>query len=183
MLLYMIGDRLKELRNDANMTQGAFGEIVGTSKQYVSQLELGKNIMPSGEFLEGWARHFEVCARWLVSGTGPKYLKNDTSHHSHSLRLDPARMTEVHKALREIVEDAGMVFNLEDEVLAERFLHAYELRDRMSASPSDDEWTKYGAKLARIMTPQGAKEDGRGDGVPAQGTDKGGVARRIRGKA
>lgn len=72
MLIDMIGDRLKELRTDAGMSQLEFGAIAGTTKQYVSQLELGKNVTPNGVMLEAWARHFGVSPRWLVSGTGPK---------------------------------------------------------------------------------------------------------------
>jgi len=72
MILDMIGDRLKQLRIDAGMNQPEFAAIVGTTKQFVSQLEGGKNQKPNAEFLEGWARHFRVNLRWLVSGTGPK---------------------------------------------------------------------------------------------------------------
>lgn len=72
MLVDMIGDRLKQLRVDAGMNQPEFAAIVGTTKQFVSQLESGKNQKPNAELLEGWARHFRVNLRWLVSGTGPK---------------------------------------------------------------------------------------------------------------
>ena len=67
-----IGDRLKELREDEQLTQPQMAEIVGTTKQYVSQLEGGKNQTPNGQFLEGWARHFRVSLRWLATGQGPK---------------------------------------------------------------------------------------------------------------
>lgn len=69
----MIGERLKELRLDAGLNQPEFAAIVNTTKQYVSQLESGKNQKPNGEYLEGWARHFKVNMRWLVAGTGPKH--------------------------------------------------------------------------------------------------------------
>lgn len=72
-MLYMIGDRIKEIRMDAKLSMEAFGAIVGTSKQYVNGLEKGANQRPNGVFLEGWARHFGVNIRWLVSGTGKKY--------------------------------------------------------------------------------------------------------------
>lgn len=71
-MLYMIGDRIKELREDLKLSMEAFGAIVGTSKQYVNGLEKGANQRPNGVFLEGWARHCGVNIRWLVSGTGKK---------------------------------------------------------------------------------------------------------------
>lgn len=73
-MLYMIGDRIKELRKDLRLSMEAFGAIVGTSKQYVNGLEKGANQRPNGVFLEGWARHCGVNIRWLVSGTGKKYV-------------------------------------------------------------------------------------------------------------
>lgn len=79
MLIDMIGNRLKELRTGAAMSQPEFAAIVGTTKQYVSQLESGKNITPNGAFLEAWARHFGVSHRWLVSGAGPKFAPDEVS--------------------------------------------------------------------------------------------------------
>ena len=70
----MIGERIRELRKDARMSMEAFGSVVGTSKQYVNGLEKGANQRPNGEFLEGWARHFNVNMRWLVSGKGAKHV-------------------------------------------------------------------------------------------------------------
>ena len=68
----MIGDRLKELRTDAKLNQVQFADIVGTSKQYVSQLEKGRNKDPNPKFIEGWARHFGVRMEWITSGKQPK---------------------------------------------------------------------------------------------------------------
>ncbi len=68
----MIGERIKELRESANMSFEAFGQIADTSKQYVSGLEKGRIKRPNGVFLESWARHFRVNMRWLAEGKGPK---------------------------------------------------------------------------------------------------------------
>lgn len=68
----MIGERIKELRESANMSFEAFGQIANTSKQYVSGLEKGRIQRPNGVFLERWARHFHINMRWLAEGKGPK---------------------------------------------------------------------------------------------------------------
>lgn len=69
-LLYMsIGERLKPLRVAAGMNQPEMAAVVGTTKQYVSQLESGKNQAPNGQFLEAWSRHFGVSLRWLIKPT------------------------------------------------------------------------------------------------------------------
>lgn len=71
-MLYMIGDRLKELRKQAGMSQGEFGAIAGTSKQYVGRLENGHNKQPGPELIGAWARHFQVRMEWITSGELPK---------------------------------------------------------------------------------------------------------------
>ena len=86
-MLYMIGDRIKELRKDLKLSMEAFGAIVGTSKQYVNGLEKGANQRPNGVFLEGWARHCGINIRWLVSGTGKKYASAPTA--------DPAEWADI----------------------------------------------------------------------------------------
>lgn len=68
----MIGDRLKELRDDANLTQPEFAAIAGTSKQYVGRLEQGKNLNPNAKFIERWAAHFGVRMEWITTGKGQK---------------------------------------------------------------------------------------------------------------
>jgi transcriptional regulator with XRE-family HTH domain len=180
MLVDMIGDRLKELRTGAGMNQPEFASIVGTSKQYVSQLESGKNLMPSGEFMEGWARHFDVSPRWLVSGSGSKYAATSAVHHSQTLRLDPDMIAETHRVLRELYEESGRVFSIEEE--PERFVQVYQIRAGMSEEPSQDEWIKFGRKLI-VLPPQGATKDERDDGVPTQGTGTGKQPGRVRRKA
>lgn len=71
-MLDMIGDRLKELRTAAGMTQPEFAEIAGTSKQYVFQLEKGVNRDPNPKLIERWAAHFKVRMEWITTGRLPK---------------------------------------------------------------------------------------------------------------
>jgi len=177
MLVDMIGDRLKELRTAAGMNQPEFAAIVGTSKQYVSQLESGKNLMPSGEYLEGWARHFKVSPRWLVSGTGPKYAEPLSDAVSQPMRLDPEIVQATHKALMDMYSLKGRTYHQEDVA---RFVLVYEKLALRKAGVSEAEL--FGAGLSDTLTPQGATSE-RTAGVPSKGTNKGVVARRIRRKA
>lgn len=63
-----IGERLKALREAAKLTQPQMAAIAGTSKQYVSQLEGGRNKVPNWQYLEAWSRHFGVSMQWLATG-------------------------------------------------------------------------------------------------------------------
>ncbi len=90
-----IGDRLRELRGD--LTQPEMADIVGTTKQYVSQLERGVNNTPNGTFLEGWARHFRVRHQWLVTGKGPREAPHEPSQvgeDRHPYESQPARFND-----------------------------------------------------------------------------------------
>jgi len=42
MLWEEIGERIRKLRRNKNLTQAKFGELIGTSRQYVGQMERGK---------------------------------------------------------------------------------------------------------------------------------------------
>lgn len=163
MLVDMIGDRLKELRTAAGMKQPEFAAIVGTSKQYVSQLESGKNVMPSGGFLEGWARYFGVNPRWLVSGTGPKYAADG----SHLVRLDPERIAELATVLAERWKDVPGGFDLRNEAHAAHFVLCYGLFINMKERPVPENTVAFSAALT---SPQGATRDERGEDVPTTGT-------------
>lgn len=167
MLVDMIGDRLKELRVAAGMNQPEFAAIVGTSKQYVSQLESGKNQMPSGEYLEGWARHFKVSPRWLVSGTGPKYAESASIEGSHLVRLDPERIAELATVLAERWKDVPGGFDLRNEDHAAHFVLCYGLFINMKERPVPENTVAFSAALT---SPQGAKRDERGEDVPTAGT-------------
>lgn len=86
MMADMIGDRLKQLRTEAGLTQEAFAAIAKTTKQYVSQLESGKNQVPGPEYLDRWARHYGVNLHWLLTGRGQR--ERDESSHDDGSWVD-----------------------------------------------------------------------------------------------
>jgi hypothetical protein len=115
---------------------------------------------------------YGVDANWLRTGSG---AKTAPQRQSQPLRFDPVMLAEVHQVLCELNKDAGKAFNVRLADAA-RLLQVYELRTRMSAKPSKEEWTQYGMRLAAIMATQGVANE-RGDNVPSEGTGKGHVAR------
>lgn len=117
-----IGDRLRQLREGAELTQPEMAAIVGTSKQYVGRLEKGHNQTPSGLFLEGWARHFRVNLRWLTTGEGPRELTPPPA--SHVSRPDPLIIVETLDFLERAFGALGKRFSLRDD--ADLFADAYE---------------------------------------------------------
>lgn len=75
-MIYMIGTRLYQIRMDAGLSQPEFAAIADTTKQYVSQIESGRNQTPGPEYIEKWCQHFGLRTRWVLTGTGPKYAKD-----------------------------------------------------------------------------------------------------------
>ena len=69
-----IGRRLRELRIGRQLTLEQAAKVAGTTRQYVSQLEKGKNQTPNGVMLEAWARFYGVSHHWLASGLGARAI-------------------------------------------------------------------------------------------------------------
>lgn len=69
----MIGERLAELRKDANLTQEELGEILGLTNFTISGYELNKN-EPPDETKIRIARYFDVTIDYLLGLTDyPKH--------------------------------------------------------------------------------------------------------------
>lgn len=85
-----IGDRIKLLR--AEMTQQEMARIAGTTKQYVSQLESGRNQVPNSLILDAWARHFRVSLNWLLTGSE---ARQPSAQESQPVGLDVDRLTDL----------------------------------------------------------------------------------------
>lgn len=72
MILDMIGDRLKELREGGNLNQVQMGQVAGISKQHYGRIEKGIIEKPAPDLIERWARHFRVRMEWITTGKLPK---------------------------------------------------------------------------------------------------------------
>lgn len=100
---------------------------------------------------------------------------------SKETRLDPEMIAESYAALSEIyLEERGVPFDLTQE--PERFVLVYEARSRMTKNPSASDERRFGARVAEIVRLTGAELHGSRDGVPAEGDDKGPVARGVQRK-
>ncbi|SEJ55148.1 hypothetical protein [Frateuria terrea] len=69
---------------------------------------------------------------------------------SQPLLLDPVMLAETHRTLRELEEERGRTFFLEDESDAARFVQLYQERAALPKHPSQEDWVQFGRKLAVI---------------------------------
>lgn len=64
----MIGERLRDLRKDAGLTQGELGGILNINKHSISSYERGKS-EPPDDVKIGIAKHFHVSVDYLLGLT------------------------------------------------------------------------------------------------------------------
>ncbi len=71
----MLKERLKELRAENKLTQGAFAKKIGTSRDAYATYEYGK-VIPTDVVLKVISSEFYVSEHWLRTGEGEKYIKD-----------------------------------------------------------------------------------------------------------
>lgn len=79
------GERIRHLRNNANLTQEKFGEIFNVKKNTVSQWE-SEVSEPDDEMKKKICKHFNVTLDWLL---GLSDIKNPMVHEETKLNIDP----------------------------------------------------------------------------------------------
>lgn len=68
-----IGNRIKQIRIDKNMSQEEFAKILGyKSRGKIANLELGKT-EPEEEFLDLMCGKLHVSMKWIMTGEGDMY--------------------------------------------------------------------------------------------------------------
>lgn len=68
-----IKDRLKAIRDDANMSQDEFGKKIGISRSQISCYEKGLREITERS-LNDICREFNVNRDWLITGEGEMYI-------------------------------------------------------------------------------------------------------------
>ncbi len=71
-------DRILMIRKENRLTQDAFAEKIGLSKNYVWQMEKGERT-PSERTIKDICREFNISYLWLTKGIEPMYEQADTS--------------------------------------------------------------------------------------------------------
>lgn len=66
------GIRIKKIRQEMNLSQEAFGKKLDVSKQYVSNLEAGRNLL-NNEKLVSLLLDFNVNINYILAGIGEPF--------------------------------------------------------------------------------------------------------------
>jgi len=70
----LIGNRIKEIRQDNKFNQKDFAKILGVKPSYISKLEHHKKI-PSQMLAKSICTNFMVKEEWLTTGKGKKHIE------------------------------------------------------------------------------------------------------------
>ncbi|AKC63139.1 DNA-binding protein [Clostridium sporogenes] len=92
----MFGDRLKELREEKEMTQEELGKLLNVSRQTISGYEAGA-IEPSISNLIKLANIFNISLDYLLGRTKERYNLNLKDKKNKELLLDLIKVIENHK--------------------------------------------------------------------------------------
>lgn len=71
-----MNERIKQVREEAGLSQRAFGARIGIGGSSVAMLESGKN-NPSEQTIRAICSEFEVTRLWLETGKGEKKYPRD----------------------------------------------------------------------------------------------------------
>lgn len=71
-------DRILKIRKENRLTQDAFAERIGLSKNYVWQMEKGER-NPSDRTIKDICREFNISYAWLTQGIEPMHDETGTS--------------------------------------------------------------------------------------------------------
>ncbi|AJE12370.1 XRE family transcriptional regulator [Clostridium botulinum] len=92
----MFGDRLRELREEKQLTQEELGKLLNVSRQAVSSYEKGEN-EPTIDALVKIANIFNVSLDYLLGRTKERYNLNLKDKKNKELLLDLIKVIDKHK--------------------------------------------------------------------------------------
>lgn len=76
--IFLLGKRVARIREELNLSQGAFAEILNLNVAYISLLENGK-ARPGIKFVFNISSKFNVDPNYLLNGEGPMFFMGDAS--------------------------------------------------------------------------------------------------------
>jgi transcriptional regulator with XRE-family HTH domain len=143
---HMLGDRLKQARKAARMTQEKAAERIGVSRSAVTQWERGTT-NPSHDNLVAAASAYRVDVNWLL-GNGGAISPERNDEPSYCER---ALMREVAVALYQALESDNLV--LDSEAFADLLilLHDWTIEERGKGKTVDGERLRWFIRAARAQ--------------------------------
>ena len=104
-LLRAIGNRIRKVRLERNMTQDDLAEALGMSPSFVSNLELGKQSM-NVRTLNTIVQRLNVSADWLIGNSTPTSIQVDSETLSKELETCSAPEREAILSIVQVIRNS-----------------------------------------------------------------------------
>lgn len=128
-----IGERIKQIRYDQNLTQQSFAKKVGLVPSSVSKMESGKS-KPSGRTIKLICQKFSVRSIWLTEGEGPMYMEKTEDDALIALLFSPENGE--YAATKELVRAIAENPNEELAILTKDFYEFIRRNESLSFAAS-----------------------------------------------
>lgn len=114
-----MGDRIKQIRLAAGLTQQQFAERIGLSRNFIAVIETSDR-KPSDRTLSDICREFNVSLAWLQDGVGEMYVQRSANEELALLVTDI--MSDADDSFRKRFISLLMALPPEDWGKIERFI-------------------------------------------------------------
>lgn len=114
-----MGDRIKQIRLEAGLTQMQFAERIGLSRNYIALIETGSRD-PSERTISDICREFGVSLAWLQTGDGEMFLPRSKNEELALMVSD--LMAETDDSFRKRFVSAFLAFPPDKLAVLEEFI-------------------------------------------------------------
>lgn len=114
-----MGDRIKQIRLAAGLTQQQFAERIGLSRNYIALIETGSR-EPSDRTISDICREFGVSQSWLQTGDGEMFLPRSKNEELALMVSD--LMAETDDSFRKRFVSAFLSFPPDKLAVLEEFI-------------------------------------------------------------
>lgn len=137
------GQRIKEVRNERDLTQIEFGKIIGVEGSYISIMEK-HDVYPNDRIIWTLCGKLFVIEHWLKTGEGPKYkltTNGKVRDISINYKTPPGPLERALTGVKEIYShgDPYLIQTIEAAVyLARKSIDQDRLLDRLKRETEKD---------------------------------------------
>ena len=132
----MLGERIKQVRLAAGLTQQQFAERIGLSRNFIAVIETSGR-KPSDRTIADIAREFGVSLAWLEDGEGEMYVKRSANEELALLVANI--MSDADDSFRKRFIALLMALPPEDWGKIERFIDELQQNDSSKATKNAED--------------------------------------------
>ena len=151
-----LGERIKQVRKEKNLTQQALGECIGVKQNTIALIESGKR-NTSDQLLISICREFNVNEEWLRTGKGEMFIKVSRDKKISDF-IDNALSQESSSFRRRFIAVLSALDDSDWEVLEKMALELAKNHDPEIATEGKSYQDSCNMEITSELTPSPDKE-------------------------